>query len=86
MQTEKWSEAKRWRVEYRRFDGVSGVMEVETELTTSGCYEYGNGKAGALIVGGYPWVYDLRYNSRPDLHMVMIEDYFGKGLVKATEI
>ena len=80
------SETKRWKVEYSHNDGRSGVLEVTTEISKSGAFDYGNGKIGALIIDGYPTVYDLRYNSAKDLHMEMLKDYFGKGLVKATRI
>ena len=79
-------ETKKWKVEYSHSDGRSGTIEVTTEISKAGAFEYGNGKCGALIIDGYPTVYDLRYNSAKDLHMAMIKDYFGKGLVMATEI
>ena len=87
-------EIKRWSIEYSNNRGRSGtveVVEVTTEIMKSGGFQYGNGKSGVLIEesAGYPHgkaYYDLRYNRENDLHMVMIEDYFGKGLVKATEI
>lgn len=77
---------KRWEVEYSHEDGRSGTINVTTEVVKTGGFHYGNGKSGALTVAGYTNVYDLRYNSAKDLHMVMLKDYFGKGLVKATEI
>ena len=49
-------------------------------------FDYGNGMCGALTIEGYDNVYDLRYNSDKDLHLAMIKDHFGKGLVQATEI
>lgn len=79
-------ETKKWNVSYSHEDGRNGVVEVTTEITKSGCFDYGNGKSGALIVDGYPNGYDLRYCGEKDLHMAMIKHYFGKGLVKATEL
>ena len=80
------TETKRWKVAYAHEDGRSGVVEVETEVGKSGGFQYGNGKSGALIVGDFEQGYDLRYSTAKDLHRVMLDDYFGKGLVEATEI
>ena len=80
------TETKRWSVEYSHEDGRAGTIEVTTEVGKSEAFKYGNGKYGALTVGDFIQSYDLRYNTAKDLHMVMLEDYFGKGLVKATEI
>lgn len=80
------SETKKWSIEYSHADGRRGTIKATTEISKSGCFDYGNGKSGALIIDGYPNVYDLRYNTAEDLHMEMIKDYFGKGLVKATEL
>ncbi len=82
------SEVKKWEIQYSHSDGRTGVVEVTTEISKSGAFDYGNGKCGALSIDGYPdvYVYDLRYNTAKDLHMEMIKDYFGKGLVKASEI
>ena len=80
------SETKRWKIEYSHSDGRSGTIEATTEISKSGAFDYGNGKSGALIISGYSNMYDLRYNTAKDLHMEMIKAYFGKGLVKATEI
>lgn len=78
------NEVKKWKVEYDHKDGRSGVVDVTTEISDSGAFKYGNGKCGAIQINdGEQTVYDLRYN-HGDLHMVMIEDWFGKGLVKAT--
>ena len=79
-------EIKNWKVEYKHNDGREGELSVTTEISKSGAFDYGNGKSGALIIDGYPNVYDLRYNTAKDLHMQMIKDYFGKGLVSATAI
>ena len=79
------NDVKRWNVAYAHEDGRSGVVEVQTEVQDSGAFQYGNGKAGGLTVDGYLRVYDLRYE-HGDLHRLMLEDYFGKGLVEATEI
>ena len=77
---------KNWIVEYSHSDGRAGMVKVTTEVGKSGAFDYGNGKCGALTVGDFMQGYDLRYNMEKDLHMVMLKDYFGKGLVKATEI
>ena len=79
------NEVKRWNVAYSHEDGRSGRVEVETEVGESGAFQYGNGKYGALMVGDFEQGYDLRYNNG-DLHRLMLEDYFGKGLVEAVEI
>ena len=80
-------ETKKWIVEYDHKDGRAGKVEVTTEIMKAGGFQYGNGKGGALTVKGYqPIVYDLRYNRDKDLHLAMIKDHFGKGLVQATEI
>lgn len=72
----------KWIVEYDHHDGRNGTVQVTTEVSKSDAFCYGNGKCGALIIGGYPTVYDLRYNTEKDLHMAMIKSYFGEGLVK----
>lgn len=73
-------------MEYDHKDGRKGTVGVVTEIKKSAGFDYGNGKCGALTVDGYPFVgYDLRYNSG-NLHLAMIKDYFGAGLVAATEI
>lgn len=79
------NDVKRWRIEYAHADGRAGTVEAETEITKSGGFQYGNGKSGGLTINGYTTGYDLRYASG-DLHRVMLEEYFGEGLVKATEI
>lgn len=79
-------ETKKWNVKYSHIDGRSGEIEVVTEIAESGAFQYGNGKSGALIIDGYPNGYDLRYCNDKDLHMVMIRDYFGKGLVEAVAV
>lgn len=80
------SAKKRWTVEYSHSDGRKGKVEVTTEISKSGAFSYGNGKAGLLTVGDFAQPYDLRYNRGKSLHMEMIRDYFGKGLVRVTEI
>ena len=80
------TEMKKWVIEYAHDDGRSGTIEATTEIRKSGAFDYGNGMGGALTINGYDNVYDLRYCKEKDLHMVMIKDYFGKGLVKATEV
>ena len=78
------NEIKNWKVEYDHKDGRSGVVNVTTEIRDSGAFTYGNCKSGAITVNdGEPRYYDLRYN-HGDLHMLMIKDWFGKGLVKST--
>lgn len=79
-------EIKKWSVEYSHNDGRKGKIEVITEVGKSGSFDYGNGKCGALTVGDFMQGYDLRYCSEKDLHMLMLKAYFGRGLVKATEI
>ena len=81
----EFDEFKKWSVQYNHNDGRSGVVEVITEINKAKAFEYGNGKCGRLTVGEFQQVYDLRYNSSKDLHMAMLRDYFGDGLVKATE-
>lgn len=78
-------EIRTWMVEYDHKDGRSGKVTARTEVTKGGGFQYGNGKAGCLKVGDYTRVYDLRYN-KGDLHRVMIDDYFGSGLVAVTEM
>lgn len=79
-------EIKKWTVYYSHEDGRSGTVEVTTEVGKSGAFQYGNGKYGAITVGDFEQGYDLRYCTRKDLHRVMLEEYFGKGLMTATEI
>ena len=77
---------KKWKVTYDHKDGRSGTVEVETEIQKAPGFQYGNGKSGAITVeGSDPRVYDLRYESG-DLHKLMLDDYFGRGLVEAKEI
>lgn len=77
---------KNWIVKYSHKDGRKGTVQATTEIAKSGCFSYGNGKSGMLTVGDFEQAYDLRYNHEKDLHMVMLEDYFGSGLVEAKEI
>lgn len=77
---------KKWEVEYSHDDGRAGTINVTTEIAKSGGFQYGNGKSGMLKVDNFTQYYDLRYNRDKDLHMVMLRDYFGNGLVRATEI
>lgn len=79
------NEVKKWNVVYDHKDGRAGLVEVTTEIQKSGGFQYGNGKAGRITVDGYQRIYDLRYN-HGNLHMVMLEDYFGKGLMEAVEL
>lgn len=80
-----FQETKRWIVAYSHADGREGVVEVETVVEDSGAFKYGNGKCGMLTVGESKQVYDLRYSAEKDYHEMMIRDYFGSGLVEATE-
>lgn len=79
-------EKKNWLVKYDHKDGRKGATEATTEIQKSSCFSYGNGKSGLLTVGNFEQAYDLRYNREKDLHMVMLESFFGKGLVEAKEI
>ena len=79
-------ETKKWIIKYSHADGRSGTVEATTEIKKSEAFKYGNRKYGALIIDGYPRVYDLRYNRAKDLHRVMLEEYFGDGLVEAKEV
>jgi hypothetical protein len=81
----KIGEVKKWTVAYAHNDGRHGTVEATTEIQKSGGFQYGNGKAGGLTVDGQTRGYDLRYASG-DLHRVMLDEYFGDGLVEATEI
>lgn len=80
------TEIKRWLVEYDHNDGRSGTVNVKTEIGKSESFDYGNGKFGLIEIEDFEQVYDLRYNMGKDLHMIMIESIFGKGLKKAIEI
>ena len=75
---------KMWNVSYDHKDGRSGVVKVETEVFDSGAFAYGNGKGGCITVDDFEQGYDLRYVHDDDLHMAMIREFFGKGLIKAT--
>jgi len=77
---------KKWKVKYDHKDGRSGEVDAVTEILKSGAFDYGTEKAGKLIVNGVMQGYDLRYNKERNLHMVMLKDYFGNGLVEAKEI
>lgn len=79
-------EKKHWCVKYDHKDGRKGTVEATTEISKSGAFEYGNGKSGLLAVGDFKQVYDLRYNSEKNLHLVMLKDYFGSGFVDAQEV
>ena len=79
-------EIKNWSIEYNHNDGRNGTVEAVTEVGESGAFAYGNRKYGTLTVGEFTQGYDLRYSTEKDLHMVMLKEYFGDGLVKATEI
>ena len=77
-------ERKYWVVEYDHKDGRKGTSNVTTEVADAGAFQYGNGKAGLLTTDGFKQGYDLRY-CHGDLHKVMLDNYFGKGLVSAKE-
>ena len=80
------AETKKWRVDYDHKDGRHGTVEVSTEVGETGAFKYGNGKYGAIICDGFEQGYDLRYSNSKDLHRVILNEFFGEGLVKATEI
>lgn len=79
-------ETKKWLVHYSHNDGRCGDVRVTTKIVKHGGFEYGNGKAGILEVEEHRCGYDLRYCHDTDLHKVMLKDYFGSGLVEATEL
>jgi hypothetical protein len=79
------NEVKKWNVTYSHEDGRSGTVKVVTEIQKSNSFRYGNGKAGGLTIDGHTTVYDLRYE-HGDFHRLMLDNYFGKGLVKTIEI
>ena len=79
-------EKKKWLVAYSHKDGRHGTVEVTTEIGESGAFDYGNKKWGSLTVGDFEQPYDLRYIRGEDLHMAMLKNFFGDGIVKATEI
>lgn len=77
-------QTKRWVIEYDHKDGRAGTVEATTDIVkVEG--QYGNGKSGSLSINGYDNLFDLRYCTEDDLHMAMINQYFGNGLVKAVE-
>lgn len=80
------AEIKKWRIKYDHHDGRAGTVEVTTEVRKLEGFQYGNGKSGALTENGILWGYDLRYNKEKDLHMAMLKDYFGAGMIEAVEI
>jgi hypothetical protein len=79
-------EIKKWMVQYDHSDGRKGIVRVTTEVRKSSDFKYGNGKTGSLTVGEYTAYYDLRYNHAKNLHVEMLKDYFGEGLVSAKEV
>lgn len=79
-------ETKRWKVEFDYKDGRKGTVEFITEVGESDGFRYGNGKYGALIDGNFEQANDLRYVPANDLHRVILNEYFGDGLVKAEEL
>lgn len=66
-------------------DYVVNKFDVTTVVEDSAGFQYGNGKCGVLTLEGYTYSYDLRY-CKGDLHMAMIEMYFGKNLVDAVDV
>ena len=79
------TEYKKWMVSYNHRDGRKGTVRVTTEVTDSKAFDYGNGKCGAIMFeDGYNEVYDLRYSAAKDLHLIMLEIFFGDGLVQAV--
>jgi len=79
-------ETKKWRIDYDHKDGRHGTMEVTTEIGDSTLFQYGNGKYGAIFCDDFEQGYDLRYCRSKDLHRVILDEFFGDGLVRATEI
>lgn len=79
-------ERKNWEVKYSHKDGRKGTVKVTTEIAESGAFKYGNGKCGMLTVERFSQSYDLRYCLEKDLHMVMLESFFGDGIVEAKEV
>ena len=79
-------DTKKWMVKYNHKDGRNGKIKATTEIFKSGAFQYGNGKSGTLTIGAVTEDYDLRYNTEEDLHMAMLKEFFGKGLVSATEL
>lgn len=77
-------EVKRWVVTFDHMDGRKGTVEVVTEMYDSKAFQYGNMKSGKIIVGDGERYYDFRY-IKGNPHMIMIEDFFGKGLVTVVE-
>ena len=77
---------KTWKVKYAHNDGRKGTVNVTTELQKGAGFQYGNGTVGRLTVNDFNQIYDLRYCREKDLHMVMLKEYFGDGLVSATEL
>ena len=74
-----------WDVTYDHEDGRKGTVRVTTEVFDSGASSYGNGKAGILREGHSKVSYDLRY-VHGDLHVAMLNEYFGEGLVRAETV
>lgn len=66
-------------------DYVVNSFDVTTIVEDSEGFQYGNGKCGVLTLEGYTYSYDMRY-CKGDLHMAMIEMYFGKNLVDAVDV
>ena len=80
-------EIKKWAVEYSHKDGRKGKVHLTTEVSKSNAFEYGNGKHGTLAIDDdQVQSYDLRYCNEEDLHMAMIKDFFGDGLVSAIAV
>lgn len=75
-------EIKKWLVCYDHNDGRSGKVKVITILEKVPGSLYGNQTYGSISINGVGTasrLYDLRYE-KGDLHLLMIEDYFGAGL------
>ena len=76
----------RWMVTYDHKDGRKGTIEAQTEVFGNGASKYGNGKGGSITIeGNDPVIYDLRY-SHGDLHKLMLETFFGEGLVGVEKV
>lgn len=71
-----------WVVSYDHHDGRSGKVPVTTTLEKVPESRYGNKTYGNICIGDEyltSRTYDLRYQTG-NLHLLMIEDYFGTGL------
>lgn len=75
---------KKWVVEYDHKDGRKGKANAITTLCKVDD-TYGNQTYGHFETEHYATNYDLRYCRESDLHRVMLESYFGDGIVNVFE-